>query len=218
MSGVYVAQLELGPMQNFVYLVGPLEGREAVVVDPAWDVDAIDARLAQDGRTLVGAFVTHSHHDHINGLPTLLSRHDVPVYAQGDEVAFSSELQKLGGGVRRLSAGERVEVGGLPLTSIHTPGHTPGAQCVLCGDVLLSGDTLFINGCGRCDFNGSDPHQMFHSLHHVLARVPDSTELLPGHNYADVPRAPMGEVRQKNPYFQHKDEAGFVSFRMRPRR
>lgn len=217
MSDVYVAQLELGPMQNFVYLVGPAGGRETMVVDPAWDVDAIEARLQQDGRILTAAFTTHSHHDHINGLPELLKRHDIPIYAQSAEVAFSPALQEFGEAVRRLAPGDRVELGSLPITSIHTPGHTPGAQCLLCGDALFSGDTLFINACGRCDFPGSDPHQMFHSLHQTLARVPDSTTLYSGHNYADVPVASMGEVRAKNPYFQLKEEDAFVAFRMRPR-
>lgn len=214
---LYVAQLQLGPMKNFVYLVGLKGAKETFVVDPAWDVDAIDARLAEDGRTLTAAFATHSHHDHINGLPVLLERHDVPVYAQKDEIAFSPQLQKLGEALRPLAPGDEVKVGALPLTAIHTPGHTPGAQCLLCGGVLLSGDTLFIQGCGRCDFTGSDPHQMFRSLHHVLAGVADDVTLLHGHDYAPVARASMEEVRRTNPYLQLRDEQAFVDFRMTPR-
>lgn len=214
---VYVAQLELGPMKNFVYLVGPKSGRETFVVDPAWDVDAIEARLEADGRKLTAAFVTHAHHDHINGLPTLLERHDVPVYAQGAEIDFSEELAAAAGALRRVSPGDVVSVGALPITAIHTPGHTPGAQCLLCGGVLLSGDTLFIQGCGRCDFPGSDPHQMYRSLHHVLATVPDDVTLLHGHNYASKPTAKMDEVRRENPYLQLKEEEAFVTYRMTPR-
>ena len=90
MSGaLYVRQLKLGPMDNFVYLVGQEGAPEVTVVDPAWDLDAIEQAAAQDGKRIVSAFVSHCHHDHINGLPELLRRHDVPVYAQRAEIDFS---------------------------------------------------------------------------------------------------------------------------------
>jgi glyoxylase-like metal-dependent hydrolase (beta-lactamase superfamily II) len=83
---------------------------------------------------------------------------------------------------------------------------------------LVSGDTVFINGCGRCDMRGGDPEAMYRSLSQVLLKVPDSTRLFPGHDYADTPVAPMGEVRQHNPYFTFPDVAAFAAYRMRPRR
>jgi glyoxylase-like metal-dependent hydrolase (beta-lactamase superfamily II) len=218
-SPLYVRQLKLGPMDNFVYLVGPADSPEVLVVDPAWDVPAIQQALAQDGKRLVGAFVSHCHKDHINGLPELLSAHDVPVYAQREEVDFSQDLRDLAGGaLKPLSPGEALEVGGRRFLALHTPGHTPGSHCLLAEDALVSGDTVFINGCGRCDMRGGDPEAMYRSLSQVLLKVPDSTRLFPGHDYADVPVAPMADVREKNPYFTFPDMASFVAFRMRPRR
>jgi hydroxyacylglutathione hydrolase len=215
----YVRQLKLGPMDNFVYLVGPTDGPEVVVVDPAWDVPAIEAAVAQDGKRVVGAFVSHCHGDHINGLEELLSRHDVPVYAQAEEVAFSRELREWGGdALRPLRAGDAVPVGARTFQALHTPGHTPGSHCLLAEDALVSGDTVFINGCGRCDLPGSDPEAMYRSLSQVLAKVPDTARLYPGHDYADVPVARMEAIRQKNPYFGFPDMASFVAFRMRPRK
>ncbi|NNB87914.1 MBL fold metallo-hydrolase [Corallococcus exiguus] len=215
----YVRQLKLGPMDNFVYLVGPQDGPEVVVVDPAWDVPAIEAAVAQDGKRVVGAFVSHCHGDHINGLEELLSRHDVPVYAQAEEVAFSSDLRKRGGdALKPLRAGDAVPVGARTFHALHTPGHTPGSHCLLAEDALVSGDTVFINGCGRCDFPGGSPEDMYRSLSQVLAKVPDTARLYPGHDYADVPVAQMEAIRQKNPYFGFPDMASFVAFRMRPRR
>ncbi|RKH05753.1 MBL fold metallo-hydrolase [Corallococcus sp. CA053C] len=215
----YVRQLKLGPMDNFVYLVGPADGPEVVVVDPAWDVPAIEAAVAQEGKRVVGAFVSHCHGDHINGLSELLSRHDVPVYAQAEEVAFSRELRTWGGdALRPLKAGDPVPVGSRTFQALHTPGHTPGSHCLLADDALVSGDTVFINGCGRCDFPGGNPEAMYRSLSQVLLKVPDSARLFPGHDYADVPVAGMDAVRQKNPYFAFPDMASFVAFRMRPRK
>ena len=94
---------------------------------------------------------------------------------------------------------------------------TSGAK-LLADDALVSGDTVFINGCGRCDFPGGNPEAMYRSLSQVLLKVPDSARLFPGHDYADVPVAGMDAVRQKNPYFAFPDMASFVAFRMRPRK
>lgn len=216
-SSLYVRQLQLGPMENFVYLVGPPEGAEALVVDPAWDVPAIEAALAEDGRRLAGAFVTHSHGDHINGLPELLSRHDVPVYCQQEELDFSPALQAHRGAMRALKHGDRIQVGTLALNALHTPGHTPGSQCLHVADTLVSGDTLFVNGCGRCDLKGGDPERMYESIQNVLLRLSDATCLLPGHDYGEVPRAPFSEVKPQNPYLNFTSLKAFVDFRMRPR-
>lgn len=219
MESLYVRQLKLGPMDNFVYLVGPKDSDEVLVVDPAWDVPAIEEALVRDGKRLVGVFVSHCHGDHTNGLPEVLSAHDVPVYAQRAEVDFSANLRELASGaLRPLGPGDTITVGGRTFQALHTPGHTPGSHCLLAQDALVSGDTVFINGCGRCDLPGGDPEAMYRSLSQVLLKVPDSTRLLPGHDYADVPVAAMADVRHHNPYFTFPDMASFVSYRMRPRR
>lgn len=214
---LYLRQLQLGPAENFVYLVGPARGDEVLVVDPAWDVPAIEAAAAADGKRLVGAFVSHSHFDHINGLPELLERHDLPVWAQARERDFSEELQKLGTALRPLGAGDPIQVGGLTLKALHTPGHTPGSQCLHVAGALISGDTLFVNGCGRCDLKGGDPEQLYHSIQNVLLRLPSSTQLYPGHDYADVPVATLAESREQNPYLRFEALGDFVAYRMRPR-
>lgn len=219
MERPYIHQLKLGPMDNFVYLVGVQGSPEVLVVDPAWEVGAIEQALAEQGKQLVGAFVSHCHKDHINGLPELLARHDVPVYAQREEVAFSEDLRSLAGdALKAVGPGEAIPVGGRSFQALHTPGHTPGSHCLLAGDALVSGDTLFINGCGRCDLRGGSPEDMYRSLSQVLLKVPDETRLWPGHDYAEVPVAAMGEVRRTNPYFAFPDVASFVAHRMRPRR
>lgn len=216
---LYVRQLKLGPMDNFVYLVGPADSREVVVVDPAWDVDAIDRALAEDGRQLVGAFVSHCHHDHINGLPELLRRHDVPVFAQRLEADFSPELRRAAGdALRPLSPGDPLDIGPLRAKALHTPGHTPGSQCLWADDAVASGDTVFVNACGRCDLRGGDPEAMYRTISGVLGALPDQTKLLPGHDYGDVQVSSLGREREHNPYFRFPDLASFVAFRMRPRK
>ena len=215
---LYVRQLTLGPMKNFVYLVGAEGARETAVIDPAWDVPAIFDAAAADGRDVTAAVVTHHHHDHINGLPDLLARADVPVFVQKAELDFADVLHEHASAMKPVGPGDVVKVGPLELKLIHTPGHTPGSQCVLCGGALVSGDTVFVNACGRCDFPGGSPEQMFDSLHRVLGELPDETKLYPGHDYGDVQVSSLARERQQNPYFQLGEVGEFLKHRMRPRR
>ena len=87
------------------------------------------------------------------------------------------------------------------LSLLHTPGHTPGSQCFLAAGALVSGDTLFIGGCGRVDLPGSDPDAMYHSLTQVLAKLPTDTVLFPGHNYASKPVSTIGDEKTREPLF-----------------
>lgn len=195
-------------MRNFVYLIGDRETSEALVIDPAYDpagiVDVCDA----DGMRLAGVLATHYHPDHVGGnmmgllipgIAELLEIVDLPVHVQADEVAYVSATTGLGPPeIRSHTGGDVVSVGGLDVELIHTPGHTPGSQCFLAGGRLLSGDTLFLEGCGRTDLPGGDPAALYHSLMHRLGKVPDDTVLFPGHFYAAAPSASLGQTRRAN--------------------
>jgi glyoxylase-like metal-dependent hydrolase (beta-lactamase superfamily II) len=213
-SELIIEQLQLGPMQNFVYVVGSRATREVVLVDPAWDIDALSDHLARNDYRLTGALVTHYHPDHIGGgfggrkiagLAELLGKHPVKIYAHRDE---SDGVRKVTGvsesDLVRVDSGDRLNVGDIEIEFLHTPGHTPGSQCFRIRNTLVSGDTLFIQGCGRVDLPGSDPEQMYHSLRR-LAELPDDTLLLPGHHYSEAPNATMGETKRQNPYLRIDD-------------
>jgi glyoxylase-like metal-dependent hydrolase (beta-lactamase superfamily II) len=214
---LFLHQLQLGPMQNFVYLVGTEGQRDVVVVDPAWDVDVIEKTCVIHGKRLCGILLTHSHKDHTNGVGELLGRRDLPVYASRAEIEFSDDLRTFGDALRPLDPGDPVPLGGVTARVILTPGHTPGSHCLYAADALLSGDTLFVNGCGRCDLRGGDPGQMFTTLHQTLRKLPGTTRLFPGHDYGDVQVSSLDREATRNPYYQLKDSASFVAYRMRPR-
>lgn len=205
-------------MKNFVYLVGAAGGSEAFVIDPAWDVPAIFAALAAEERELTGVVLTHHHADHLNGVPALLKVRDVPVHVQRAERTFAPDaLAGFDDVLKQVEPGERLKLAGVELQCLHTPGHTPGSQCVSCGGAVFTGDTLFVNACGRCDFEGSDARAMHGSLFNVLGALGDDTAVYAGHDYGDVTVSSLGRERQRNPYFQLHDVDDFVRFRMRPR-
>ena len=213
---LYVRQLELGPMQNFVYLVGPAGARETAIIDPAWDLNAALQAAEEDRRTITHALVSHHHFDHVNALPDVLAQGGIRVYAhQLDVPKLAPELQRE---VTAVSAGDVVEVGRLRMTAMHTPGHTPGSTCWHTGASLFAGDTVFVNACGRCDLAGGDPEQMFHSLKRV-SELPGDVRLWPGHDYGDVKVSSIARERENNPYFQKLASlTDFVAWRMRPRK
>ncbi len=226
MRDLYVKQLQLGPMKNFVYLVGAQGAKETAIVDPAWDVEAALAAARADGRELTHALISHWHDDHTNGLKPLLELQRTAI------ICHKADIPRLGAEVRGEAAGvdggETIQVGPLGLRALHTPGHTPGSTTwqVAAGassapgeaGAIFSGDTLFVNACGRCDFAGGDPEQMFRSLRR-LRELGDDTTLYPGHDYGDVPVSSLGREAGHNPYFPLlSDLEKFVAFRMRPRK
>jgi hydroxyacylglutathione hydrolase len=201
-----------GQMANFVYLIGDEETRECMVVDPAWDVMGILDEIDRQELRLVGALVTHYHPDHVGG------------NVFGHQIAGLAELQALrpvkayvneleAGGIKmvtglsdsdlmKVQGGQQVGLGNAAITFLHTPGHTPGSQCFLIGSSLVSGDTLFVGGCGRVDLPGGNSEQLYYSLTQVLGKLPDATELYPGHNYASRPVSTIGHERLENFYMR----------------
>lgn len=198
-SLLYFKQLELGPMQNFIYLIGDSKTHEAAIVDPGWEVPQILRVAERDGYRLTKVFVTHHHFDHVMGLAELLRRVDVPIYVHRDD---ASQLQVERSSLKPVAGGEAVLVGEIPVTLLHTPGHTPGSQCLLVNGRLLSGDTLFIRACGRCDLPGGNPALLYESLSTTLRRLADETILCPGHHYAELPTARLGEEKVANPFLR----------------
>jgi len=194
---MYLKQLELGPMQNFIYLIGDPETHEAAVVDPGWEVPKILTAVKQDGYRLTKAFVTHHHFDHVRGLAELLKTVDLPIYVHRDDAPL---LDLNRSSLKPVAGGETMQIGHIPITLIHTPGHTEGSQCLLVNGRLLSGDTLFIGACGRCDLPGGNPAKLYESLTKKLKPLDDATILCPGHDYATVPTAALGEEKRANPF------------------
>ena len=206
-----IKQFEIGPLQNFIYFLADADSKEVAVVDPAWDVGFLLQEAKKENWKITKFFLTHGHPDHVNGLPELLKSHDVPVYISENEAPFLKPKNK---NIIEVKNGETLTIGSIPFKCILTPGHTPGCQCFLHGKHLITGDALFIDGCGRCDLPGGDAKRMYNSLYKIIMPLPDETIVYPGHNYGATPTDTIGHQKESNPYLQCENMQEFLSERM----
>jgi glyoxylase-like metal-dependent hydrolase (beta-lactamase superfamily II) len=226
-SDLYFRQEPVGEMANFAYLVGSRSTRQALVVDPAWEVDRLLDRAAADGMEIVGALVTHYHPDHVGGeifgfsipgVARLLERRPVPIHVHEQEAEGTRRVTGASASdLVRHAAGDALALGAIGVRLLHTPGHTPGSQCFLVEEAgrpgrLVSGDTLFLGSCGRVDLPGSDPEAMYQSLTGTLARLPDETLVFPGHLYSADASSTLGREKRSNPFLRVTTLEQFLSF------
>ncbi|MGC4123037.1 MAG: MBL fold metallo-hydrolase [Myxococcales bacterium] len=201
-------ELAASQMANFAYLVVDRPSGKCLLVDAAWDVQGLLDRVKAENLTLVGAIATHAHWDHVGGsynglrvegLAKLVALAKVPVYVHD---ADAEKLKKGTGltdeALRTVRDGATLMLGETLLTFVHTPGHTPGCQCIRVGEAIITGDTLFVGECGRVDLAGSDPDAMFQSMR-KLAALPPATVVYPGHHYGKTERSTIGEENRSNP-------------------
>ena len=208
-------------MVNFVYAIGDRATGDCVLVDPAYDVSSIISAVLADGMRVSGVLATHYHPDHvggsmmgmrIEGITALLEQCNVPIHVHRDEVEWVTKVTTVDrGALTAHDSGDVVQVGDVAITLVHTPGHTPGSQCFLVDGRLVSGDTLFLDGCGRTDLPGSNPAEMYDSLQR-LAALPDDTVIFPGHQYSSDPHAPMSHVRTHNAIFKPKSKEAWLGW------
>ena len=211
---LYLEQLLVGPMDNFIYLVGSKSTREVALIDPAWDIDALLTHIKEKDLKLTSVLVTHYHPDHIGGgmgghsiegIAELLEKDPVKIFVhklEADGVKKVTGVSDID--LNIVESGDHLTIGENDIEFLHTPGHTPGSQCFKVNNNLVSGDTLFVQGCGRVDLPGSNSEDMFHSLQ-KLSALPDETILYPGHNYSAEPYESMERVKEINTYLRIED-------------
>jgi glyoxylase-like metal-dependent hydrolase (beta-lactamase superfamily II) len=224
-----VVQIEVGLLQNFCELLICPETHQAAVVDPAWEVDRLLREAARLGVQITRVLITHGHHDHVEGLGELVAKLGAvgaSVVVNGHEIervrqmlrgsaAFPATETAGGDALRAVQVvgdGDTVMVGSRGLRALHTPGHTQGGTCYLADGYVVTGDVLFVGGCGRTDFPGGDTAAMWRSLQR-LAALPEETRVYPGHNYGSTPTSTMGRELLENPYLRCANFAEFELLR-----
>jgi glyoxylase-like metal-dependent hydrolase (beta-lactamase superfamily II) len=192
---------------NFSYIIADVASREAGVVDPGFNVDAIILILKDQNFNLKYIINTHGHADHTAGNEELKS-------------AFHSKIvaHKLSHVSQDISVvdGDRIRLGTVTIEIIHTPGHTPDSICLLTEGKLLTGDTLFVGECGRTDLPGGNVKDMYVSLLQRIAKLDDSIEVYPGHDYGPFPNSTIGREKQTNYTLQERTLQQFIQFMQTP--
>lgn len=201
MPKAVIKQISVGPMMNFAYLIGDDGAKIAAAVDPGWDAEKIAGAAEAAGWKIEKILLTHAHFDHAQALARLKELTKAEVYLHRKETEDVSKTS----GINFTEDGTVIEIGGVKVTCLHTPGHTPGSQCFLADGAIITGDTLFVDGCGRVDLPGSSPKDMVASLNR-LGKLPPSTIVYPGHNYGGSPTSTIGEQLESNPLLRAKSE------------
>jgi len=197
---VKVFQIQVGPMQNFAYLVADEETGEGMAIDSGWETEPIVKLASSEGVRVVYVCATHGHFDHVKTIAKLAGELGASTVAfEGSEVRPKVSVRD----------GQVLRLGRSGVKVIHTPGHTEDSVCYYDGSHLFTGDTLFIEAWGRTDLPGGSAEKLFSSLHDVIMALPESTLVYPGHDYGSAPFRPLGEESRKNPALRAKSIADF---------
>jgi hydroxyacylglutathione hydrolase len=207
---VFLLKMAKSEMKNNNYLVVDPASHQAVVIDPAWEMDKIEQSLIATRATLSGVLLTHSHFDHIHLAKQVAEFYNCPIWMSKREIAVS------GFDARQLIGIDETpwSVGNMQIQPILTPGHTPGCVCYLIGDNLFTGDVLFAEGCGICG-DLAAAYDMYASLEKLKVRVPLHSHVFPGHTYVRPPGQKFAEVLRFNMYLQFTDRESFAAYRLR---
>ena len=177
---------------TYTYLMASRRGGEALIIDPVLErVDRYLKLIEELDLRLVKAVDTHLHADHITGLGALRDRTKcITVMGEQSQVDVVS---------MRVADGDRLDIEGVSLGVIYTPGHTDDSYCFTLNDRVFTGDTLLIRGTGRTDFQNGDARAQYESIFNRLLKLPEETLVFPGHDYKGDSVSTIGEERTHNP-------------------
>ena len=190
--------LTLGLYQTNCYLVHKEGEKECIVIDPGYEANTIMNRAALLGLEIKAILLTHAHFDHVGAVRQIAADTDCQVYVQEQELTLPGAMTDGPLYYTDLYPAEgTIQVAGMEVRVLHTPGHTPGSVCLLTGDAMFSGDTLFAGSMGRCDFPGSSIFDMRKSMK-KLCNLPGDYRVFPGHAEATT----LEYERKTNPYLR----------------
>ena len=189
---------ELGIYFVNCYLIHEESAKSCVAIDPGGNANKVMAFLEENGLTLEAILLTHGHFDHVGAVKELAEKTGCKVYLHAADLTLPENYTA--GPLyctNNYDEGDVLELAGLTIRVMHTPGHTEGSVCLVVDDVIFSGDTLFCHSCGRTDLPGGDPEAIMKSLARLKAMEGDY-RVLPGHNRATT----LAVEREYNPFMK----------------
>ncbi|WP_459480606.1 MBL fold metallo-hydrolase [Clostridium saccharoperbutylacetonicum] len=197
---------------NYSYIVFDKETKEAVIIDPSWELNKINRVIKDYNLDLKWILLTHSHDDHINLVIPLILQYNVQVYMSEIESSFYKYSCH---NLNTVKDREKLLLGDMIFDCILTPGHTVGSMCFFMDDIIFTGDTLFIEGCGTCNTIGGNAEDMFESIQRLKKIVSQSVKVYPAHSFGMALGKSMGTLYDVNIYLNFQDKFDFVKFRER---
>lgn len=197
-----VKQVPVGSMANFTYIIADEKSMAAAVIDPSWDLEKILDALRKDGLKPQYIINTHSHFDHVLGNEQLK-------VLTGAKIIMHKNA-RLERDVA-VDDGDTINVGGLNISIMHTPGHSKDSICLLVEKKIFTGDTLFVGNCGRVDLPGGNASELYDSLS-KLAKLDDDIEVYPGHDYGSTSHSTIGDERRNNHVLKPRSREEFMLF------
>ncbi|MCA6999537.1 solanimycin biosynthesis MBL-fold hydrolase SolJ [Dickeya solani] len=207
---VTTLKVKRGRFINNNYMVLNRRISQALLIDPAWEIDTLETALKDVNAELAGILITHAHPDHIDLAEYLANKHRCPVWISRKEAASSGFC------IPSMRTFEECswDVAGMLIRPIITPGHTSGSTCYWIGQHVFTGDTLFIEGCGLCS-NYADAASLFASIERLKTMLPGKVRIYPGHSYVHPPGLTFEQVFRYNIYLLFDNAEDFIKFRMR---
>lgn len=199
---IKVEQIQVGRMQNFTYVISDYKTRDAVILDPSWDLADIEQVIRRDSLRVTHIVNTHHHFDHTTGNEQMARSTGAPV-AQHEASELPHDIS--------LRHGDTVAFGDSALEVLHTPGHSKDSICLVGDGKIFTGDTLFVGTCGRVDLPGGSARELYHSIFDTLSNLEDSLVMYPGHDYGAAPASTLGDQKQSNPVMRPVSEEQFVA-------
>ncbi len=196
-----VHQLQVGNMQNFTYILEDEKTGEAVLVDPSWDLDAVEQLITRNNLKIKYIVNTHHHFDHTIGNEAMTNTTGAKII-QHEASTLKHDII--------VKDGDKIRFGESEVVVFHTPGHSKDSICLVGDGKILTGDTLFVGNCGRVDLPGGSANELYHSLFDVLAKLDDKLVMYSGHNYGTKPASTLGQEKETNFVMQPRTEAEFV--------
>jgi glyoxylase-like metal-dependent hydrolase (beta-lactamase superfamily II) len=193
--------MKVGDEENLVYLLIDEPTGKAIAIDSGWEIDPIVSAAREEKLDVEYAVATHHHSDHSATLWQLGRIFDAKVVAHRSS-PIPHDLD--------VDDGDALRIGGQEVKVLHTPGHTEDSICLYDGKHLFTGDTLLIGSCGRTDFVGGSPRQMFRSLHSMILKLPPRTVIYPGHDFGEVPSRKLSAEARANPALMAKSYEEFL--------
>lgn len=198
-QNILIETIPIGPMANLAYLVGDGELKKAAIIDPGWDIRHILDEAKKFGMEIVCGLLTHGHYDHSDAAKKLVEKLNIPIYISEKEMdIYIPDCPRL----EKFKNRQKIEIGNIKIECFNTPGHTPGCTCFYVPGHLFTGDTLFVNACGRCDLPGGSEKTLRQSLEMIIKEFPPETIIYPGHAYGPHLTSTLSEQKKTNPYLK----------------